>query len=229
VSIKRGLALAVMLAIAVGLVVGLPSLFVSKVAGPLQVATGPSVEETRAVGTFDRIAVEDSIDVQVNVTDAPSGEVRLRGSEAMLADLVTEIVDGVLVVKYKTDKPRFGSPDVFVETKSLVSLDLAGSGDASVVGLRGPSFAAAVAGSGTIAASGTVDKLTIAIDGSGDVEADDLNAKEAVVTLSGSGQIDLGEIAKTLQATVSGSGDVNYGGEPTVTMSVSGSGSVDRR
>ena len=228
-SIKRGFALAVMLAVAVGLVVGLPALFVSKVSGPIRMATAPAIERTRPVGAFEKVVVEDSIDVQLKVSDDPSGTLRVRGSESVLDDLVTEVVDGTLYVRYKNDKPRFGSPDVFVETKGVTSFEIKGSGDAILTGLRGPAFAALIGGSGTIEASGTVDKVTLAIDGSGDIDAGDLNAKDATVTVSGSGDIDVGEVAKSLQATVGGSGDVTYGGEPTVTMNVSGSGSVDRR
>ncbi len=123
-----------------------------------------------------------------------------------------------------------GSGEISAEDPFPVrSLDIVISGSGSVSGrFDGGSVAATISGSGNIGLAGSADDLTLRITGSGDFEGRDLAVDRAETVISGSGSVNLGR-CESLDAKITGSGDVRYEGNPRLTVSVSGSGTVRPR
>ena len=188
---------------------------------------GDQVGELRELPPFRRIELRGSSDLDVQVGGAQSVEVR---ADSNLIELVTTEVRGdLLVISMQPGRYSFQrGPELVVHVPALDALDIHGSADASVTGVQGEHFRAAVSGSGDISATGRVDHLEARVSGSGDLRLGGLEARTADVRVSGSGDIRV-DVRERLEAHVSGSGDIAYTGSPAKDVHVSGSGSVRRK
>jgi hypothetical protein len=115
---------------------------------------------------------------------------------------------------------------VEISVPSLAGLNLSGSGNITVTGIRASRLTVTLPGSGDISASGSVSQLNISIDGSGDAQFSGLIAWNVDAVVSGSGSIFV-RATHSLDAKVPGSGAILYSGNPShVTTSITGSGAV---
>jgi len=116
----------------------------------------------------------------------------------------------------------------FVASDSIVATycqtSIAGSGNATVLGRFGE-IDTRIAGSGNVRLMGLGNASDIDISGSGDVHEYEMPVKTCSATISGSGNAEV-NVSDHLDVSVSGSGDVFYKGNATVSISKSGSGSV---
>ena len=123
---------------------------------------------------------------------------------------------------------------------------LAGSGDVQLEQLSQPDIEITVSGSGSLTASGKVERTQASIRGSGDVNLDGLaqtdldlsiqgsgsasalgNAEHARVSVAGSGDAHLGKLnVKSADVVIKGSGDVEVAPEEIATIQINGSGDV---
>jgi len=85
-----------------------------------------------------------------------------------------------------------------------------------------------VQGGATINLSGYATSASVTINGAAIVDASELQTVSTTAVLSGAGSIDIA-VSDYLNATIEGVGNIRYIGEPEVTQSVSGIGSVRRR
>ncbi|MFD0861647.1 head GIN domain-containing protein [Sungkyunkwania multivorans] len=196
---------------------------------------GKVVTETRNVGSYDKVAVAGSFDVELVAGN--EGKLTLKGEENLLEYIVTE-VDGDKL-KIKTEKGINIQPSrntvllITVPFKDISMVSLAGSGD--VVGksrIKADNFKtslsgsgdvslevdanevkANLAGSGDIELSGTANSVDISLAGSGDIDAYGLKSKTAEVSVSGSGDVNV-YCSEAIKARVVGSGDISYRGNP---------------
>ena len=96
----------------------------------------------------------------------------------------------------------------------------------NVDGIEAGTLAIRVPGSGTVTASGSADRLDVAVDGAADVELGDLVARDVTAVLGGTGHLHV-HATRSLDATVSGTGTISYSGHPAnVSQSVTGTGSI---
>jgi hypothetical protein len=115
---------------------------------------------------------------------------------------------------------------VVVTVPTLERLEIGGSGDARVDGIRGERFESAISGSGGIRGAGRVRGARVAISGSGDADLGDLAADDVRVEIEGSGEAHVHAV-RSLDASISGSGDIFYAGHPArVNQHVDGSGDI---
>lgn len=208
--------------------------------------SGKVINETRNVGSFEKIGVSGSFDVYL--VKGNEGKIDIKVEDNLLAYLVTEVKDGKLKIKWKkgtsinTRKPVVvtvhfnnisgvalsGSGDII--GKDLIKADhfdvaVSGSGDIDLE-VESNTMKAAISGSGDIDLKGKVNEFNAAVVGSGDISANGLNSEKANLKISGSGGMTL-TVNKELVARISGSGDVKYKGNPKVEdVKVSGSGNV---
>ncbi len=103
--------------------------------------------------------------------------------------------------------------------------DLAGAGDMTIGILEGGRAEFALAGSGTIAASGRIDRFDLSIAGSGNFEAPGLTAGGADINIAGSGNV-RALVNGDASVTILGSGDVDLGPQARCKASRMGSGDV---
>jgi hypothetical protein len=208
--------------------------------------------ETRNVDTFNKISF--GVPGKAYVKQGPTQKVELEGSREAL-DRVEVVVDGGQL-KIRS-KERWGSWNwgredritVYITTKEIRSLSVAGSGDLEaqtkiVTGnldlkvsgsgtlkadVEANQVEAGVAGSGTIRMRGKCNNLNTNISGSGDIEAVVTVADKLYASISGSGKLVASGKANTLKTSISGSGRVRaIDLEADVCdIKIAGSGSVD--
>ena len=186
--------------------------------------SGVAATSTRALPTFGGIDLAGSDDVTVVAGTRQS--VIVHADSNLLSHVTTQVKAGTLVIgdvgSFNAKSPMY----VEVSVPSLTVLDLSGSGNITVAGIRASQLTVTVPGSGDIAASGSVARLDISIDGSGDAQFSGLIARNVNAVIAGSGSIFV-TATQSLDAKVPGSGAILYSGNPArVTTSITGSGAV---
>jgi hypothetical protein len=192
----------------------------------LQRGSGVAATQTRDVPEFRSVELESWADV--NIAIAPERSVKVTADDNLVDAVRTRVEGGRLVIDHES-----GSYDhrvkvvVEIATPVLEAVELEGSGAIAVKNLDAASFAASLAGSGTITASGKCDELKAVIAGSGDVRMFEVVARHVTARIAGSGTAQVHAHDK-LTAEISGSGDIRYRGKPSVDSTVSGSGTIRR-
>lgn len=204
--------------------------------------------EMRPISSFTGIS--SSISGNVNFTVDPIPTLEVRAQDNVLDVLETNVVNGVLEIKFKkgTSVHTFREITVNVKGPTVDYLVVNGSGDLHVLGnLVTPNLEAKMSGSGKLQIdhatisnylkakmsgsgdsriyAGTIKNADVSVSGSGSIDIYGAEAERADATVSGSGNITL-KVTQRLDANVSGSGSIRYGGNPVVTSHVSGSGKV---
>ena len=208
-------------------------------------------QEERQLGSFKGVAISGPIKAFVKMGNEE--KIRLEGDPDAVAQLITEIKDGILIIRPKTKwkdwNRKFDNSRVtaHITAKKLSSVTMSGSGSVEVQGpVNSTSLATTLSGSGAMKVPANVNSLTALISGSGNIEISG-KANDASITINGSGNFKGNaltvEVAKTkisgsgsiyvkankkIDAVTSGSGTVYYTGDPTIEKRVVGSGDVRR-
>jgi hypothetical protein len=191
---------------------------------------GERITQTRDVAPFNRLDVDDSVDVEVVPGDGR--EIRVYGGEDVLDRVETESSGGVLRVDIR-DRGIVIGPDplgdvrVQVAASSLDAVRIGGSSDVELGGLDLAELELEIEGAGEVEASGTADRLTATIQGAGDARLSELAVRTATVLVQGAGEAHL-NVSEQLDVRVQGAADVVYRGDPDVTQDIDGAGEVRR-
>lgn len=203
-------------------------------------------EEVRKLDTFTGIGI--SISGDIYYTPGNEHKITIEGDADDVEDLITEVKNGFLQVKYPTSwKSRRSKLTIHITSKDLDAVKMSGSAkfevgepvssdemDLSMSGSGGILFEKLnadevevnISGSGSInLLNGNADELDVRISGSGKVNAEKFEVSEFSASISGSGSVRI-TIKEELEARISGSGKVYYHGTPRVNSSSSGSGKV---
>lgn len=204
-----------------------------------------SKEEVRELDTFTGIGV--SISADVFYTPGNSHEIRIEGNDKDVNDLITEVKDGFLQIKYDDWKIRRSKLTIYITSRELEAvkisgssrfecgeaitsdeMDLAMSGSGSILfgKLDADEVGVKISGSGNIQIEkGVADELDARISGSGKLNAEAFEVNEFSAAISGSGSVRI-SVKEELDTKISGSGKVYYHGKPRVNSVSSGSGKV---
>lgn len=207
------------------------------------IAADRPVEDVRKLNTFTGIGV--GVHADVFYTSGNNHEIRIEGDGKDVQDLITEVKDGFLHVKYKSWRTRHSKVTLYITSKELDAvrisgssefmcadpitadeMDLAMSGSGSILfeKLEAEEVGVAISGSGDIELiSGSADELDVRISGSGKLNAETFKVSELSASISGSGSVRI-TANEELDVRISGSGTVYYHGAPRVNSSSSGSG-----
>jgi hypothetical protein len=191
---------------------------------------GERITETRDAAPFERLDIEDSVDVKVVPGDAR--EVRVYAGEDVIDRVHTESSDGVLHVDIRDrgivigDDP-LGDARVEVSASAVRSVSIGGSSDVDLTGVDVDELELDVEGRADIDASGTVDRLNATIGGAGDANLSRLVVRSAVVAVEGAADADL-NVSDSLDVTIEGAGDVTYRGDPEIRSDIEGAGDLHR-
>ena len=109
-----------------------------------------------------------------------------------------------------------------ITTADSLSLAVAGSGDAKL-SIHTKRLLCRVSGSGDISLSGAVTSQQVKLRGSGDYRARRLQCEECDIEVGGSSDAEV-NVAQSLAAHLLGSGQLRYWGNPTVSLTATGSG-----
>jgi hypothetical protein len=209
-------------------------------------------EQNRDVPSFSEISMRVSGRVYLEQGDRQS--VRVVASESMLDEIITEVKDRSLVIRFKSTNLFMrsfnpGKIEIYVTVPEINALSVSGSGDItadneintrildlSVSGSGNIRFEqlvadrvkAGISGSGNVQVNdGRAEGLTVTVSGSGSYKGADFEVSDVDVRISGSGNCTV-HAGESLKARVSGSGNVVYAGNPSVDTSVVGSGRVKK-
>jgi len=195
---------------------------------PVLHGSGVASSETRDAHGFRNIEVVGSTAVTATVGGGGT-TVIVEADDNLIGYITTEVHGDTLRVSLENGSYSFNVPAVVrVTLPELASVTILGSANALVTGLDGGSFASTIKGSGDVRADGRVELLEASVQGSGDMELAELEARDVRVYIAGSGNASV-RATMTLEAEIRGSGDVIFGGDPVVSGSVHGSGSVRKR
>jgi hypothetical protein len=204
--------------------------------------------EKRNVGAFNAISM--GVPGDLYITQGNQVSLEVKGDSDDLEDLITEVRNNTLVIKYERTGWNFGRDriTIYVTTPEISGISLGGSGkvisqnslqsdrlDLSVSGsgkmelqVEADEIEASISGSGNMTISGDADEVQLTISGSGNMDAEELIADKYEVRISGSGRSRI-HVGDQLDAKISGSGSVYYKGDPDKVISnVSGSGRVKK-
>lgn len=207
---------------------------------------GNEVTESRNTGSFKRVQLMGSMDVEIKKGNEHAVEVK--AEENILPYIETRLEGDKLVIKFSDDVNVDADRDIVVKvtTPVLKEASVMGSGDitgdgkftaddkieVNVLGsgnlkmeLDAPAIEAKVTGSGDIDIAGNTKDASYTTMGSGDIKAGELKAENTEAKTMGSGNIRAYASIK-LKATIMGSGDISYRGGGSVSSNVHGSGSV---
>jgi hypothetical protein len=136
-------------------------------------------------------------------------------------------VSGKLTIKHLEKLQIEGGGDIEVGAMKTTHLELnvAGSAKVQLKDLQADALDIVVSGHGDVTASGSATGVLVKISGLGDTDLTHLQSLAAKVVISGKGNVGLA-VKDRLDARIAGMGDVHYKGNPSVTKSISGLGSV---
>ncbi|MBR9997718.1 MAG: DUF2807 domain-containing protein [Cyclobacteriaceae bacterium] len=204
--------------------------------------------EKRNVEKFSAISM--GVAGDLFITQGNRVSVEVKGDQDDLDDLITEVRNGTLQIRYEQGGWNFSRDrvSIYVTTPEISEISLGGSGkvisentleadhlDLSVSGsgrmelkINADELKTSISGSGNMALSGNATDVRLTISGSGSLDAEDMRADAYDVQISGSGKSRI-NVGQTLDARISGSGSVYYTGDPDKVISnVSGSGRVKK-
>lgn len=209
------------------------------------VFTDKTTEDVRRLDPFDGIGI--SIQADVFYIQGNAHEIRIEGRDEDVKELITEVRDGFLKVKFDNWRVKRPKLTLYITSKELeavklsgsghfnadkpvnseeMDLALSGSGDILFSQLTTDELGVKISGSGDVELKkGSADELDVKISGSGKVLAENFEVSECSASLSGSGSVRI-NAKDELNAKMSGSGKVYYKGDPQVNSVSSGSGKV---
>lgn len=213
----------------------------------------PSPFDTRdeAVEPVERIEVHGAFKVMVFTTDgAPS--VSFHGPAEMIADAEARIVDGVLTIAYRDNKPWSWNPgsgtNVVIKLPRVSSISTVGPATVSVTMPRSEEFSAAIAGagrievthlaarkveaatagSGSITLEGTSQLASFSTGGAGSIEGKRLRTETANIAVGGAGSV-YADVSGRANVAKGGAGRVEIVGGGACTVSPPDARGVDCR
>ena len=184
-----------------------------------------SAQGVRDLEPFTGVGV--SISADVWYTPGNTHEIRIEGDEDDVRELITEVRDGFLKIKYDDWRTRRSKLDIYITSRELEEVKISGSADFFVEeSLNAGEVDLAVSGNGGIYFSKLeAEEVEVKLSGSGGVEIESGSAEELDAKISGSGGVEITATGE-LDAKISGSGKVYYHGNPRVNSVTSGSGKV---
>lgn len=149
-------------------------------------------------------------------------EVIVRGAPDLVANV--EVQGGRITLNCRGAGSR--AVDITLPGRVFHKMHLSGSGKVLLENVSQSDLTLGLAGSGSLRAQGSVDRLTVSISGSGNAKLADLAVKELTIKVSGSGNIEAAP-KDVADITVSGAGNVRLLTRPGQLRShVAGSGRI---
>ncbi|VTU29183.1 hypothetical protein H4CHR_02353 [Variovorax sp. PBS-H4] len=212
-------------------------------ADPAQAAT-----ESRSVADFDQVVF--AVAGEVSIEQGSGETLTLDAEPAVLRKITTEVRDRRLFIGLAPGRIETRQPiRMKLGVRTLRAFESRTAGEISIGALRTDALALLLAGGGSIRLARLDDarRLDVQISGAGDVavgagkvvaqqlaitgmgrySAPRLASERAEVAIDGNGEVHLAA-SSTLAVRISGVGHVRYAGDPAVTRSIRGVGTVEK-
>lgn len=210
---------------------------------PAQAAT-----ETRSVAAFDEVVF--AVAGEVSIEQGPRETLTLEAEPAVLRKITTEIHGRRLLIGLAPGRIETQQPiRMKLAVRTLLAFESRTAGAISIGPLRSDTLALVLAGGGSIrldrlenalsldvritgagevaVGGGKVMAQKVAITGMGTYCAPKLVSERAEVAIDGNGEVQLAA-NNTLAVRIGGVGHVRYHGNPAVTRSIRGIGSIEK-
>ena len=198
--------------------------------GPLTRVSGSGnvVTETRTVSGFDGVTVNGAGNVLVDQTGTES--LTITTDDNLLQYITTEVRGGKLVIEFKPGLifDRVKELTFNIGAKNLSSVEADGAANVQGKNIATEKLSVKLNGASAITLSGTATEQDVVLDGVGAYNGAELASQRAQVTDDGMGAAVV-RVSDKLDANVNGLGGIEYIGNPQVTKSVSGPGTVQQR
>ena len=190
------------------------------------VGSGKRQKQMREIAPFTSISTEGAYEIDFEAQKPLSMEIE--ADDNILPLVTTEVSNGVLRIRSKTGFSTNQPIKLKITAPNLEGLSASGAGKIEVSGLQNERFELDSSGAPTIKISGETKALEIDANGAGKIDAHKLRAQTADVESNGVAKVEV-FASKELKASVSGPSQVVYSGDPKVTKSVNGPGSVEKK
>lgn len=190
--------------------------------------SGKVVTETRNVSGFDGVTVNGAGNVLIDQSGAES--LTITTDDNLLQHIKTEVRGGKLVIEFTSGVLFDKVQDLTfkVGAKNLNSVQVDGAANLEGKNIATENLSVQLNGAGAITLSGKATAQDVVLDGVGAYNGAELASQRARVTQNGAGSAVV-RVSDKLDAIISGLGSIEYIGNPQVTKSVSGVGSVRQR
>ena len=189
--------------------------------------SGTIVTQDREVTDFQRIELKCSANLHVTIGD--KFRVSVSADDNLQDNIITEVSGRhTLIIDAEGSFSTRRGIEVDVTMPSLSLMEVDGSGDVELTGLKSEALEIEIGGSGNVDFDGEVKDLQISIRGSGNVTARDLTAEKVRIETAGSGDVDMSGETSEIDCTMAGSGDIDATRleAGTASAEVNGSGDI---
>ncbi len=207
-----------------------------------------AASETRSVADFDEIVF--AVAGEVSVEQGPRETLALDAEPAVLRKITAEVRDRRLFIGLVPGRVETQQPiRMKIGVRSLRSFESRTAGTIGIGPLRSDTLSLVLAGGGSIrldrlenarsldvritgagevaVGGGKVVAQQLAITGMGSYSAPTLASERAEVAIDGNGDVRLAA-SSTLAVRIAGVGHVRYHGDPAVTRSIRGIGTIEK-
>lgn len=204
--------------------------------------------ETRSVADFDQVVF--AVAGEVSIEQGASETLALEAEPAVLRKITTEVRDRRLLIGLTPGRVETQQPiRIKLGVRTLRAFESRTAGEISIGPLRSDALTLALAGGGSIrldrlenarsldvritgagdvaVGGGKVTAQQLAITGMGRYSAPKLASERAEVAIDGNGEVQLAA-STTLAVRIGGVGHVRYHGDPVVTRSIRGVGTIEK-
>jgi hypothetical protein len=225
------------------LAAGWAAVLAATLSEPAQAAT-----ETRSVADFDEVVF--AVAGEVSIEQGARETLTLEAEPAVLRKITSEVQDRRLLIGLAPGRVETQFPiRMKLGVRTLRAFESRTAGAINIGPLRSDSLALVLAGGGSIrlerlenahrldvritgagevsVGGGKVAAQQLAITGMGTYSAPKLASERADVAIDGNGEVQLAA-SSTLAVRIGGVGHVRYHGDPAVTRSIRGIGSVEK-
>jgi|SRR5688572_7849817 len=188
--------------------------------------SGTIKTEPRSVSGFTDVEVHGSAKLVVEQGDTES--LSVTADDNLLQHISSEVKDSKLTIGPRVSVSPTEQILYKLSVKKLDSIGVSGDVSVDAAGIRTDSLSVGISGAGNMVISGEAAEQKLSISGVGNYKGENFKTVETSIAISGSGNAVVAA-SKRLDVQVSGSANVQYIGNPEITKSVSGVGTVEAR
>ncbi len=181
--------------------------------------------ETRSVGRFNKVTLNLAGKLYIDRTGVESLEIS--ADDNILPLIRSDVRFGTLTIDANraTSLTRISDLIYRVSAKDLDALEVNGAAEVFVNDLDSESLDVTINGAAKVIASGKAERQIVSINGAGDYNARNLESRTVTVKHAGIGKAVV-HARDTLDVLIEGAGIVEYIGDPAVSKTINGIGTV---
>jgi hypothetical protein len=191
------------------------------------VGTNKIATQSRIVSVFSSLSISGYYNIHITIGNPQA--VAIKVSSNLLPYIESTVKGKTLTVQTKKGyllRPQ-GIPEVDIVVPKLNKITLSGNNHATVKAYSGDSLELNLAGYNEFEIQGVVNTLDLEISGSSSINAQNLLANKVEVNAVGNSKIYV-NAKNSLKVTISGNGIVNFVGNPKVSQTINGSGTISK-